>query len=38
LRTNADRSLNSRGVALVATKCPTCGTVGVYWNKTLLRR
>jgi hypothetical protein len=25
-----------RRIAIVATTCPTCGTVGVYWGSTLL--
>ena len=25
------------GIALLATTCPTCGTVKVYWNARLLR-
>lgn len=27
----------ARRIALVATTCPTCGTVKVYWGSTLLR-
>ena len=28
----------ARRIALVATTCPTCGTVKVYWGTTLLRK
>jgi hypothetical protein len=28
----------TRRIAVVVTKCPTCGTLGVYWNGTLLRK
>ena len=27
----------ARRIAIVATTCPTCGTVKVYWGSTLLR-
>ena len=27
----------ARRIALVATTCPTCGTVKIYWGSTLLR-
>ena len=30
--------LATRRLALVATTCPKCGTVGVYWNGVLLRK
>jgi hypothetical protein len=28
----------TRRIAAVVTKCPACGTLGVYWNGTLLRK
>ena len=29
--------VQARHLALVASTCPTCGSVGVYWNGTLLK-
>jgi hypothetical protein len=29
--------VQTKAVYLVATRCPSCGTVGVYWNGKLLR-
>jgi len=31
-------SVQTRRIYLVATRCPTCGTVGVYWNGTLVKK
>jgi hypothetical protein len=28
----------TRRIAVVVTKCPTCGTLGVYWSGTLLKK
>ena len=36
-RTLTRTSIQARRIALVATTCSGCGTVGVYWNGTLLR-
>ena len=30
-------SVQTRRIYLVVTRCPTCGTVGVYWNGTLVK-
>ena len=30
--------VQTRRIYLVATRCPTCGTVAVYWNRTLIRK
>ncbi len=30
-------SVQTERITLVATRCPTCGTVGVYWNGRLLK-
>ena len=30
--------VQARRIYLVATRCPRCGTVGVYWNGTLIKR
>ena len=30
--------VQTRRVALVATRCARCGTVGIYWNGTLLKK
>jgi hypothetical protein len=32
------KGVQARRIYLVATKCPTCGTVGVYWNGALLKK
>jgi hypothetical protein len=32
------RGVLTRRIAVIATKCPTCGTLGVYWNGTLLKK
>jgi hypothetical protein len=32
------RGVLTRRIAVVVTKCPTCGTLGVYWNGTLLKK
>jgi hypothetical protein len=29
--------VQTKGIYLVATRCPTCGSVGVYWNGKLIR-
>lgn len=31
-------NVQTKRIYLVATRCPTCGTVGVYWNGSLLKR
>lgn len=31
-------SVQTKRIYLVATRCPTCGTVGVYWNGTLIKK
>ena len=31
-------NLQAKRLALVATRCPGCGTVGVYWNGTLIKQ
>ena len=31
-------AVQARRIALVATRCTTCGTVGVYWNGALVKR
>ena len=30
--------IQARRLSLLATRCPGCGTVGVYWNGTLIRK
>jgi hypothetical protein len=30
--------VRTRRIAVVATKCATCGTLGVYWKGTLLKK
>ena len=30
--------VQAKRIYLVATRCPTCGTVGVYWNGTLIKK
>jgi hypothetical protein len=37
-RTLTRTQVQTHRVYLVATTCPTCGTVGVYWNGRLLKR
>lgn len=37
-RTLTRTSVQAHRVSLVVTTCPTCGTVGVYWNGVLLKR
>jgi hypothetical protein len=32
------RGVQGRRLALLATRCPTCGTVQVFWNGTLLKQ
>ncbi|MBE3076307.1 MAG: hypothetical protein IMZ75_15465 [Actinobacteria bacterium] len=32
------KGVQARRIYLVATKCSTCGTVGVYWNGVLLKK
>jgi hypothetical protein len=36
-RTLTRTNVQTHRVHLVATTCPTCGTVGVYWNGTLIK-
>ena len=31
-------AVQARRIALVATRCATCGTVGVYWNGVLVKK
>jgi hypothetical protein len=31
-------AVQANGIYLVATRCPTCGTVGVYWNGALIKK
>lgn len=37
-RTLSRTAVRARRLSLVATTCSGCGTVGVYWNGTLLRK
>jgi hypothetical protein len=32
------RGIQARRLALLATRCPVCGTVQIFWNGTLLKR
>jgi GH25 family lysozyme M1 (1,4-beta-N-acetylmuramidase) len=32
------RGVQGRRLALLATRCPTCGTVQIFWNGTLLKQ
>lgn len=32
------KGVQAKRIYLVATRCPSCGTVGVYWNGTLIKK
>jgi hypothetical protein len=36
--TLARTSIQTRQIAIVATNCPGCGVLGVYWNGALVRK
>ncbi len=31
-------SVQARSIAVVVTRCPSCGSIAVYWNGTLVRQ